>query len=73
MSVYKCTQEAENDVTGYSHASKLLGIAKTNSHSTLFDGKFSSLWTNQPACHSPFDSKHVQGSARSTEVPKFLD
>jgi len=29
MSTYKCTQEAANDVTGYRHASTLLGITKT--------------------------------------------
>lgn len=71
MNAYKCTQEATDDVTGHRHAFRLLGITKTNSHSTLFGGKFFCLWTNKPVCHFSCHSKHVQGSAISMEGHRF--
>lgn len=70
MSACKCTQEATNDVTGYRHASKLLGITKAKSHSALFGGKFFSLWTNQPVCTLPV----IQDTCKEVLFPqKFPD
>lgn len=73
MSAYKCTQEAANDVSGRRHASRLLGITKTNSHSTLFKGRFFHLWTKNQSAIFPVIPLHVQGSVISMEGPRFSD
>lgn len=69
-STSKYTQEATNDVTGYRQASKPQRIA--NTVVPLYLGESFSIY--EPIIQSatlPVTQKHVQGSAISTQVPRF--